>query len=225
MIFALLLALSSVQTAAPRDVSVLVLDPSGDVDEDQRVLLGGRLARALEDRRVKGVVTAAELRGMLRIEADRQELGCDDAGCAGEIADALGAAVVVVSQVTKEPGNATLSAQLIDVRTARVLARSDMSAHDMKELRARVDVVAAPIARELGATDPLQETAAIAWPVSFVAGAVVVASAGLAYDLLAPTSSNRRFDAVDLVGPAAYVSAAGLGAAALFNPFALGVEP
>lgn len=217
MILALLFALSS---AAHQDISVLVLDPSGTaVDEDQRVLLGARLARALQDRRVKSVVTAAELRGMLRVEADRQELGCDDAGCASEIAEALGAAVVVVSQVTKEPGNATLNVQLIDVHTARVLKRSDVSAHDMKALRDRVDVAAAPIASELGATDPLQETASIAWPISFVTGAVVVASAGLAYDLMAPTSSNRRFDATDLIGPAAYVSAAGLGAVALLNPF------
>ncbi len=47
---------------------------------------------------------------------------------------------------------------------------------------------------------------------------MVLAAGGVAWDALAPTSRNHELDAVDALGIAAYVGAAGLVGVALLNP-------
>lgn len=205
--------------AAPADATVvLVLDPVGDtVSDDERRVLTARLGSALDRRLPAGfqVVTAAEVRGLLYAEARRQETGCDEAGCAAEIADALGSAHVVVSHVSQLGEETLLTAELLDVKSARVLARAELSERDRARLPERAAEVAAPFADALS---PGLFWARALWPAGFLGGAVVLAAGGVAWDALAPTSRNHQLDAVDALGIAAYVGATGLVGVALLNP-------
>lgn len=205
--------------AAPANATVvLVLDPVGEsVSDDERHLLAARLGAAL-DRRLPPrfeVVTAADVRELLSAEAQRQEVGCDDAGCAAEIADALGSAHVVVSHVGKLGDAWALSAELLDVKSARVLARAEIAERSWVRVPERAGELMAPFADVLS---PGLSWKRALWPTGFLAGAVVVAAGGIAWDTLSPTSRNQELDVVDALGIAAYVSAAGLVGVAFLNP-------
>jgi hypothetical protein len=205
--------------AAPANTSaVLVLDPVGEaLSLDQRHLLAARLGAAL-DRQLPQrfeVVTAADVRELLSVEAQRQELGCDDAGCAAEIADALGSTHVVVSHVGKLGEAYALSVELLDVKSARVLARADLVESRWMRVPERAGELVAPLADALA---PGHSWKRALWPAGFVTGALLITAGGIAWDTLSPTSRNRELDAVDALGIAAYVSAAGLVGVAFLNP-------
>jgi hypothetical protein len=205
-------ALACWMAAAP----VLVLEPEGEaLRADEREALGAELVHALERRGVPHLLGQEELAALLNAEARRQSAGCSDASCAAEIAEAMGAERAVASRVARIGDRYVWHLIAVDAREGRVLARSELQGDSLLALAEGAGAAVAPLADALGAPFPWR---AVLWPTTMVTAAVVVAGAGLAYDLTAPSSKDRRFDAADLVGPAAYVVAAGLLVTAIFNP-------
>ncbi len=196
---------------------VLVLEPDGDaLTADERAALGAHVVHALERRGVPDLLGQDEIKTMLNVEARRQSMGCSDASCAAEIADALGASRAVASRVVRLGEQLVWHAIVVDAREGKVLARSELARTSVPALARDVTGAVAPLADALGARVPWH---VVVWPTSMVGAALLVAGGGLAYDLSSPSSTDGRFDGADLVGPAAYVAAVGLGVGALFNPF------
>lgn len=89
-----------------------------------------RTARLMADnlvvelRKLSGysVVGMAEVRSMLAAETDRQTMGCSEgASCLAELADALGADVLITGRLGRLPGQTVLSVRRIDQAKAQVV--------------------------------------------------------------------------------------------------------
>ena len=127
--FVLTLALASPALgAAPAKrtkVAVPEVRERAGVAEGSVAGLAGVLADEAAQRPSTDVVTAAEIQAMIGLEQQKQLLGCaDEAGCLAEIGGALGADLLLASELTKIGGRFLLSVSLVDVRRARVIART-----------------------------------------------------------------------------------------------------
>ena len=69
------------------------------------------------------VISMEEIRQMLSFEAEKQALGCDEAGCLAEIGGALGAEYIVGGGVAKLGGTIIYQLQLMQIDTATVAKR------------------------------------------------------------------------------------------------------
>jgi hypothetical protein len=67
------------------------------------------------------VVGMDELRALLRHEADRQLSGCEGDSCLADIADALGADVVVTAGLARVGADSVINVRRLDAKTAQVV--------------------------------------------------------------------------------------------------------
>lgn len=124
--FSLLLSLAALTGALPveRQIAVLEVEVSGDVDANIGPQLTARLAELVTKRSGAHVISPDDVRAMLEHEADKQLMGCDEAGCLSELAQALGAEEVVSARVTRHEGAFALALTRLDSGSARVVARA-----------------------------------------------------------------------------------------------------
>mgnify|MGYP000887873524 CR=1 FL=1 len=81
------------------------------------------------------IVSAADIRHMLDLEASKQVMGCsEDTSCLTEIADALDAPLLVAGQVARLGGRISVSLSLIDAANAAVLQRAQAEGRDLVTL-------------------------------------------------------------------------------------------
>jgi hypothetical protein len=75
-----------------------------------------------EVRKLAGVSVAGldEVRALLDVAADRQMAGCDEAGCLSEVADALGASVVVNARLSTLGEENIIAFRRLDATTGKV---------------------------------------------------------------------------------------------------------
>ncbi len=97
-----------------------------ELDEGVEPRTGRLLADNLvvELRKLSGfsVVGMTEVRAMLSAEGDRQTMGCSEgASCLAELADALGADVLITGRLGQLPGQKVLSLRRIDQTRAQVV--------------------------------------------------------------------------------------------------------
>ena len=113
--------------APPAERARLIVVDINTVDEavTGSARTGLQNALVLECQRTSAldVVSIAELRAAMKLEADRQELGCDDVSCAAEIADAYGARYVMFSALTRLGSMWTLTTSLYDSQQTRIIGR------------------------------------------------------------------------------------------------------
>lgn len=121
--------------------SVLVLDPvETDIDPDIRVAVSGKMAAELSTVRRFDVLTAADIRAMTALEANRQLAGCDDESCMAEIADALGADLVVSWDISRIGSKRIITVRFFDARTSKSVGRAQAEADDDEELASKAGV-------------------------------------------------------------------------------------
>lgn len=86
--------------------------------------LGLVLADEAGKREGVAVVSAAEIAAMIGLERQKQLMGCSDASCLAEIGGALGADLLLTSEISKIGGQWLVSVSLVEVGKARVLGRA-----------------------------------------------------------------------------------------------------
>ena len=94
----------------------------------------GRYAKGPSGIAQLDVLSGREIRDALKLEGDRQSLGCDEASCAGEIAQAFGARYVAFLVVVRLGSNVTLNLSLFDSQEARVVGRAAAQAETIPAL-------------------------------------------------------------------------------------------
>lgn len=100
---------------------VTELDRSDDLPERTGRIVADNLVAELRKLGGISVVSMDEVRAMLQMESERQLLGCsDDSSCLSEIADALGADVVVSGGIATLDGARVFSLRRVDQRRAVV---------------------------------------------------------------------------------------------------------
>lgn len=104
-------------------IALYDLDIGDDVPERTARVFAESLAIELRKLRAVDVVTMDEIRTMLDVEAQRQLVGCDEQSCLAEIADALGADVILTGSVAKVGDERLLGLARIEQRAAAVTQR------------------------------------------------------------------------------------------------------
>ncbi len=87
--------------------------------------VSSRIADQVKKRTGAEVISAEEIDTLLSHERDKQVSGCAEQSCLADIADALGADVVVQARVAKVDGGYAVSLSAIDSKKAQTLARVD----------------------------------------------------------------------------------------------------
>ncbi len=154
LLFALLLVASGARAAA--DVRILVVDlqPKGGVLPDQAEIVTGLVTARLQRYPKVAVVSGADIREMIALEAQKQTTGCDDASCLSEVAGALGAELLVTGTLGRLGEQYIVTLNLIDVTKASAVARATAEMNDLSDapakLRPAVDRLVAPMRARVG---------------------------------------------------------------------------
>ncbi len=116
-------------------VSLLVLDlVSSGVGPAELRVASDEVASAALAARPGEVATMESVRDVLDTEARRQLLGCDDGGCAAQLAGTMGAREVVAGSVTLLGRSYFVQLRLIDARDATVRRRAAAQAGGADDL-------------------------------------------------------------------------------------------
>ncbi|HEY4220022.1 MAG TPA: hypothetical protein VGO62_01740 [Myxococcota bacterium] len=122
--------------AKPTRYRLLVLDlKSSDVDKATVDILQGLVAAGLSEYPELDVVSGDDVKQLVSLQASRQTVGCsEDASCLAEIADALGAQLVVFGNVGKLGDSLVMNINLFDSIKAAGLGRIVVQAEDTKRI-------------------------------------------------------------------------------------------
>lgn len=205
-------------------------EPSAPTDDNKRVRMvvtdfdvsgiPERTARIVADnlvaelRKLDGVsvVGMSEVRAMLAAEADRQMMNCSESSCLAEVADALGADILITGRIAVLDGATVLSVRRIEQMKAAVTGTIEerLAGDGGNELLAAVGPTVAKlfpdIAIKAGATRGVPKEKALVlnppplppWSTLGVAGAAVaVAGVGVALGALAGQTAATAQGLVD----------------------------
>lgn len=119
------LLIATALSAAPSATSILVTDlkVTSDVSPDVGSVIGRIVTARLSKYPGAEVLSGADIRQMIELEAEKQAAGCDDASCLSEVAGALGAEIIVTGQVGRLGESYIISLSVIDVGAATAVAR------------------------------------------------------------------------------------------------------
>lgn len=145
----LLLGAEPAETGSVR-ARVLVLDLQGvDVAPAEAGLLRDAIASRLTRFEELDVVAQSELRRLLEVETSRELLGCDTTACRSEIADALGAAYLVVGSLGALGDGMVLNLTLLRGSGGDAVSRRTLHGATLDDivgqLPGEVDALAAPL--------------------------------------------------------------------------------
>lgn len=177
-------------------IVALDLKPEGDVVP--------KLARTLnpiyltELSRVEGmsVISQDDVRALLELEANKQQLGCTDTACLTEIAGSLGAELMASGTISKLGGTWITSIVLIRVESAQVVKRATGKSQGGETVAEESVVAAVRSLFKEGVPSELQG------PASLSRRGFRAALAGFRRAVLDPTAdvrANRRRIILDLV--------------------------
>ena len=110
--------------ASAAQIVALDLQAIGGVKKNLAASLSPLLVDTLARREGMSVISQSDVRALLRLESDKQALGCDDASCMSDIAGSLGAELLAASTIGKVGRGYVVSVHLIDVATGKVLSRA-----------------------------------------------------------------------------------------------------
>jgi TolB-like protein len=91
--------------------------------------------------KVKGleVITSSDIQEMLAVEAEKAAIGCsDESSCMNEIADALGADLILAGRVGKLGPRYLIQLSLIDTAKAKPIARAQLQVRSVTQVGAEV---------------------------------------------------------------------------------------
>jgi hypothetical protein len=123
---------------------LVILDlTANDVDKNLVKTISEAIAVGLQKQAiVDDVVSAADLRAMMDVEADKRALGADcemKESCMAEVAQALGADVLVHGAVGRFGELYTVSLSIFDARNNRAIAREKVESEKLELLSRKVD--------------------------------------------------------------------------------------
>lgn len=120
----------------PQRYRLLVLDLKAvDVDKNTVETLQGFVTTGLAYYSELDVISGADVKSMVELEANRATMGCsEDASCLADIADALGAQLVVFGNCGKLDSDLVINLNLFDSVKAQSLGRVVVQAPDAKQL-------------------------------------------------------------------------------------------
>jgi TolB-like protein len=161
--------------AADGGRSLLVMDFQGNnVDADTVRTVQGLVTVQLARYPSLDVLGGEDVRRMLDLEAQKAQAGCeDDSVCLSEIADALGAELVVAGTLGRIQSKLVLTLTLIEAMSKEALNRSVIKADDLGTLMAALEksvaILVEPVVKK-GEADNLPEAEIVAkrssgpWP-------------------------------------------------------------
>lgn len=146
--------------AAPTRYRLLVLDLKAvDVDKAAVETLQGFVVTGLSNYAELDVVSGEDVKNMVELQATRATVGCsDDASCLVEIADALGAQVVVFGNCGRLDNALVVNLNLFDSTKAqslgRVVVQADTAKALTKKLRPKLHELVGRFYKERGLVLP-----------------------------------------------------------------------
>ena len=101
------------------------------------------------------IITNADMRQMVALEAEKQSMGCaDDSSCLAELAGAMGARFVMFGEVGKLGKNIIITLNLFDSQEAKAAGRVILRANSLDEIPDKVppalDQIGAPVCAPRG---------------------------------------------------------------------------
>lgn len=205
--------------AAP--LQVLVLEPTSSVlDGPTRTTVANLMVVELGQQQGLTVIGANEVQRLATLESDKQLAGCTQSDCLSELAGALGARYVVFGDVGPLGARQVLNLNLFDAQQAMAISRTAITFTSVEELPALLpaplQALTAPLLRTSQpatvATPAAPPPPSPVMPVALIVAGALVAGGGTTFDLLSPTSDDKRLDAWDGLGPTGVVLGIGLAA-------------
>ncbi|MCC7069755.1 MAG: hypothetical protein IT383_00435 [Deltaproteobacteria bacterium] len=121
--------------AAPAKTKVLVLDvKSTDLQPSEVATLTSLITSKLARYQEIEAISGQDLRRLVDLEAQKQAIGCDDAGCLAEMAGALGAQIVIFGQAGRLGGVLVVTLDAFDAQKGVAVARQPIEASDLGQL-------------------------------------------------------------------------------------------
>lgn len=176
-----MLALAASSAAAEADTGVpaegptprvLVLDlEASEIEASQARLINGLVTDSMSKIVGFEVVSSADLRQLVEVEASKAAAGCDVSSCLADLAGAMGARFVVFGNMGRLGDLTVVTVSLFDTQQAKAAKRERVQVRKLEELPAALD---GALARLMG-----QEVTAPAGPSPVLVGSAVGAAAGL----------------------------------------------
>lgn len=137
--------LAQAPAPAPQRLKVLVLDvQSTDLTESERTTLTNLEAAQLAENTRLEVLSGEDIKQLVKLQGQAQDLGvdgnCTDA-CMAELAGALGAGVVVATQVGKLGETLVVTLVVFDAAKAKSVSRKSVQATSLGELPSKIGPV------------------------------------------------------------------------------------
>jgi len=124
----------------PQKTRVLIMDltPKG-VDRDVVDTVTNYMAVVLQQNPKLDVITGADVQQLAALEQSKAAVGCDDSSCLAEIADALGAELVIFGQAGQLGKLLLINLSLFDSNAAKAVARQSVQARNLEEIPGKLD--------------------------------------------------------------------------------------
>lgn len=147
----------------PAHTRLLVLDATGsDLEKSQAETLTAFLASRAARFSTLEVISSADLRDLVALQAEKQSIGCteDSTACLAEIAGALGAELVLSTRAGKLDAVYVVSLQLFDAKSATAVGRTSVQAWSLAELPAKLGPALDEILSNATHTSPVEPVTA-----------------------------------------------------------------
>jgi hypothetical protein len=125
---ALLLVAPAQAEADTAGLKVLVLDATGDAPIGVKTAVRATLVTEIGNLEGFTAVSTQELAAVMGVEAEKQALGCDESSCLTEVASALDADLVVVTQISGLAGTFLISVSAFASATTSIVSASQVRA-------------------------------------------------------------------------------------------------
>jgi hypothetical protein len=162
--FAWLVVLAAAEPSAPSPslpspTRVLVLDTSGDLAADQRLVLTNLVAVRLQRFPSLRVVAQRDVQQRLGLETAKQLAGCEsDTACIAELAGAFDVDLLCVTAASRLGGTIVFTLQIIDER-GEAKARGSVSVPALDDVAVAVSAVADDAGRLVSDAEPIDAPA------------------------------------------------------------------
>jgi hypothetical protein len=129
LILTALLVTAPAQGPAEADgLKVLVLEPTGDAPTGVKTAVRATLVTEIGGLDGFHAVSTQELAAVMGVEAEKQAFGCDESSCLTEVASALDADLVVVTQLSGLAGTFLISVSAFASSTTSIVSASQVRA-------------------------------------------------------------------------------------------------
>lgn len=157
-------------------VLVMDLEASG-VDPQQVKLINDLVTESMSRFARFDVISSADVRQLVTVEANKAAAGCDTSSCLAEVAGALGARWVVFGSIGRLGDLTVLTVSLFDTSAAKAGGRQRIEVHELEALPRSIDE---SLALLIGESRPATLSSQSSGPSPLFVGGLVAAGVGAA---------------------------------------------